>query len=155
MKAFLPRKFLPWSLYAGGVWFILTSYELIHSKWRVYCFSKSLNANSTPKRCLRFIHLGYQLEFCSQFSSFCLWSIFSWYLKSFDYIWNLTSVILNVGDIETNPGPRRLDTNPVLCTICSKRINKVPNLKAAAICCDQYCKTRYYLHCNGLTLSQN
>ena len=120
-----------------------------------YTVSLRLRTLHPNSNCFRFIHLAYQIEFFSQFSSFCRWIIFSWYLKSFGYIWNLTLLILQAGNIETNSGPRRIDPNHVLCAICSKKVNEGPNLKAAATCYDQYCKARCYLHCNSLIISKN
>ena len=145
-----------WSLYTGVVWIILTSYEQIHSNSWVYCFTKYPTSKSTKyAKCLRFLHLTCQLDFCSQFSSCCLQIIFSWYLTLLNYIWNLMFLILQAGDIETNPAPQKSDSNPVLCSICFKRINKGPNLEAASTCYNQYCEAWNHIHRHGITLSQN
>ena len=75
-------------------------------------------------------HLACLLDFCSQSSSYCLRSMFSW---------NLTSLILQAGDIELNPGPCPIDPNPVICAICSKKINRGSNLEAAVSCSSESC----------------
>ena len=77
--------------------------------------------------------------------------MFSWNLTSFIYIWNLTSPILQARDVELNPGPHPIDPNPVISVICSKKINRGPNLEAAASCSNENCDALCHLRCNGLT----
>ena len=79
--------------------------------------------------------------------------MFSWYFTLFNYIWNLTSLILDAGDIKTNLGPKRPNLNPAICAICSKRIDKEPTIEAAATCYDQQYEVQCHLNCNSLMLS--
>ena len=108
-----------------------------------------------PNICCYFNHqLACLLDFCSQFSSYCLRSMLSWNLTAFIYIRNFTLLLVQAGDIEINPGPRPIDPNPVICDVCNKNINRGINLEASATCYQEDCEARCHQPCNGLTPSQ-
>ena len=65
------------------------------------------------------------------------------------------SLILQTGDIEINRGSRPIDPNPVIFGICSKKMNRGPNVKAAASCSNDNCDARCHLRCNSLTTAQS
>ena len=65
-----------------------------------------------------------------------------------NYIWNTSKLLLLSGDVEINPGPRPIDQNPVLCTICSNKINRGPQQDMAPTCSDENCSARCHQACN-------
>ena len=108
-----------------------------------------------PNICCYYNHqLACLLDFCSQFSSYCLRSMLSWNLTAFTFIRNLALLLLQAGDIEINPGPRPIDPNPVICNVCNKKINRGINLEASATYYQEDCEARCHQLCNGLTPSQ-
>ena len=108
-----------------------------------------------PNICCYYYHqLACLLDFCSQFSSYCLRSMLSWNLTAFIYIRNLTLLLLQAGDIEINLGPRPIDPNPVICDVCNKKINRGINLETSATYYQEDCEVRCHQLCNGLTQSQ-
>ena len=42
----------------------------------------------------------------------------------FNYIWNTSKLLLLSGEVEINPGTRKINQNPVFCIICSRKINR-------------------------------
>ena len=108
-----------------------------------------------PNICCYYTHqLVCLLDFCGQFSSYCLQSMLRWYLTTFIYIRNLTLLLLQAGDIEVNPGPRPIDPNPVISDGCNKKINRGINLEASTTCYQEDCEARCHQLCNGLTPAQ-
>ena len=91
-----------------------------------------------------------------QIPSCCSRSILNWNLMSnnFFYTWNLTSIILQAGDIESNPGPRPIDPNPIFCIVCHKKINRGPQLEVVPTCLVEGCIIQCHQSCNGLTAGQ-
>ena len=54
-----------------------------------------------------------------------------------------------------NPGPQPVDPNLVICVICSKAINRRPNLEPVLSCSNDNCDARCHLRCNRLTTALN
>ena len=71
------------------------------------------------------------------------------------FSWSLALLILQAGDTELNPGPLSVDPNPVICVICSGKIDRGPNIEGAASCLSDNCYARFHLPCNGLNTAQS
>ena len=69
-------------------------------------------------------------------------------------VWDTSKLLLLSGDVETNPGPRLTDTNPVFCTICSSKINRWIQQETAPTCSITNCNARCHQACNGLSNNQ-
>ena len=79
--------------------------------------------------------------------------MFKWNLMSFIYIWNLTLLILQAREIELNLGHCPIDQNQFICVTCCKKINRGPNLKAAASGHNDSCDAR--CQCNSLSTARS
>ena len=68
--------------------------------------------------------------------------------------WDPSKVLLLFGDVESNPGPRPIDPNPVFCTICSSKINRGIQQETAPTFLVTDCNARCHQACNGLSINQ-
>ena len=116
----------------------------------------TLRHSRIPSSSLVTIHFpiqsGFQLSyptrtFVSQFHLFVLTAVSN-------NTWDPSKLLLLSADVEINPGPRPIDTNPVLCTICSSKINRGIQQETAPTCSVSNCNARCHQACNGLSINQ-
>ena len=120
------------------------------------CFIPTLHYSNTVPHCSGSTHLPVPSDIKLLHLSF-IFIPFVQQLASFPickYIWNTLHLLLLSGDVEINPGPRPINQNPVLCTICSRRINRGPQQDMAPTCSNENCSARCHQACNSLSIGQ-
>ena len=69
-------------------------------------------------------------------------------------IWDTSKLLLLSGELESNPGPCPINTNPVFWTIYSLKINWGIQQDTAPTCSDTNCNAQCQQACNGLSTNQ-
>ena len=113
----------------------LTAITSLHHNCHTCSMSVLHHSNIIPycSESIHFIPPDFQLVHLFLFSqSFAPYSICN-------YLWNASKLLLLSGDIKINPGPRPIDQNSVFCTICSRKINRVPQQDMAPTCSNEDC----------------
>ena len=68
--------------------------------------------------------------------------------------WDSSNIVFIFGDVESDPGPRRPNENPMYCIICSTKIKRGIQQETAPSCTVTNCQLRCHQACNGLTVAQ-
>ena len=65
-----------------------------------------------------------------------------------------SNILLLSSDVESDPGLRLPDENPIYCIICSAKIKRGIQQETAPSCTETNCQLRSHQACNGLTVAQ-
>ena len=71
-----------------------------------------------------------------------------------NYIWNTSKLLFISGHVGTNPEPKRIDQDPIFCSLCSNRINCGAQQDTTPTCSDKNCNARCHQICSSLSHSQ-
>ena len=71
-----------------------------------------------------------------------------------NYIWNTSKLLFISGHVGTNPEPKRIDQDPIFCSLCSNRINCGVQQDTTPTCSDKNCNAQCHQICSSLSHSQ-